>query len=183
MAGERATTTSHPRAADNQSDRVPGWRTDDGVTALGRVETEVPALACVLSMIAALNAGDIDATVAHFDADIRNHGRRVGLDGMRAIFDAQRRVLPDWHHELAQTIVEGSTVVTRSFLSGTHSGILAEPVNSFMLNGAPKGIEPQGRSVRIQATHIWEVSEDDLIVVHWANRDDLGMRTQLTENR
>lgn len=169
--------------ADRATDRIPGPQTQDGGSSLDRHDTEVPALACVLSMIAALNAADIDATVAHFDPEVLNHGRRVGREGMRAIFDAQRLVFPDWHHALAQTIVEGSTVVTRSFLSGTHSGTLAEPMNSFMFNGALKGIEPEGRSVRIQITHIWEVSEHDLITVHWANRDDLGMRRQLTETR
>ena len=54
---------------------------------------------------------------------------------------------------------------------------------SLLFNGALHGIEPAGRPVRIQAIHIWEVGEDGLISAHWANRDDLGMRDQLTEER
>ena len=141
------------------------------------------ALEGVLSFVRSINFGDIDAAVAHFDADVRNHGRKVGHAGMRAVFEAHRAVFPDWHHEIAQTVTEGSTVATRSFLSGTHRGTLDEPMITLLFNGALRGIEPQGRSMRIQATHIFEVGHDGLIVAHWANRDDLGMRSQLTADR
>ena len=133
--------------------------------------------AVVLAMLAALNAGDLDAAVAAFALDAENHGRRVGHDGMRAVFEAQRLAFPDWHHEVVQTVVEGSVVVTRSMLSGTHTGRLAGPMASRLFGGALEGLEPEGRRVEIQAIHVWEV-EGDRIVRHWATRDDLGMRRQ-----
>ena len=135
----------------------------------------------VLSMIEALNDGDIGAALTHFDPDVHNHGQKVGHAGMRVVFEAQRVAFPDWHHEVVQTVAEGSTVVTRSFLSGTHHGTPVEPMGSLLFSGALRGIEPVGRPVRIQAIHIWEVGADGLIAAHWANRDDLGMRGQLTE--
>jgi predicted ester cyclase len=145
--------------------------------------TGTSALERVLSFVRSINIGDIDAAVAHFDADVYNHGRKVGHAGMRAVFEAHRVVFPDWHHEIAQTVTEGSSVATRSFLSGTHRGTLEEPMISLLFNGALQGVEPEGRSMRIQATHIFEIGNDNLIVAHWANRDDLGMRSQLTEDR
>ena len=143
----------------------------------------LPSERHVRTMVDALNAGDIELTLAHFAEDVRNHGTKVGRAGMRAVFDAQRRAFPDWHHEVLQTIARPATVVTRSMLTGTHRGGLDEPMASRLFNGALRGVEPTGRVVRIQAIHIWEFSDDDLIVSHWANRDDLGMRQQLTEHR
>jgi len=161
-----------------------GWLGPASVNAsTATTETDTPALERVLSFVRSINAGDIDAAVAHFDPDVHNHGRKVGHAGMRAVFEAHREVFPDWHHEIAQTVTEGSTVATRSFMSGTHRGTLDEPMISLLFNGALRGLEPEGRSMRIQATHIFEIGDNDLIVAHWANRDDLGMRSQLTENR
>ncbi|HUR16117.1 MAG TPA: ester cyclase [Candidatus Limnocylindrales bacterium] len=134
----------------------------------------------VLSMIDALNRGDIDAAIAYFDDAAENHGRRVGPEGMRAVFEAQRIAFDDWHHEVVQTLVDGTTVATRSILSGVHRGTLPEPMVSLLFNGALRGIVPTQRTVRIQAIHIWEVGSDGLIHAHWANRDDLGMRAQLS---
>jgi hypothetical protein len=61
--------------------------------------------------------------------------------------------------------------------------MLDEPMISLLFNGALRSIEPEGRSVRFQATHIFEVDDDGLILAHWANRDDLGLRAQLTADR
>ncbi len=99
----------------------------------------------VLSMIELLNRGDITGAVAHFDPGVHNHGRPVGREGMRRVFDAQRSVFPDWHHEVVQTITEGLTVVTRSLLSGTHRGALLEPMASLLFHGALRGLDPAGR--------------------------------------
>lgn len=134
-------------------------------------------------MIEALNRADIPSAVAHFDPAILNHGQPVGLDGMQRVFEAQRMAFPDWHHDVAQAIADGPTVVTRSFLSGTHQGRLGEPMASLLFHGALRGLEPTGRTMRIQAIHIWEVGDNGLITAHWANRDDLGMRAQLTAAR
>lgn len=131
-------------------------------------------------MIDALNRGDIDAALAHFDPAVENHGRRVGLEGMRAVFEAQQVAFADWHHEVVQTVVEGTTVVTRSILSGIHRGTPAEPMVSLLFHGALRDLEPSQRPMRIQAIHIWELGSDGLIRAHWANRDDLGMRQQLS---
>lgn len=132
-------------------------------------------------MIDALNQGDIDHALSHFDPSVENHGRQVGRDGMRRVFEAQQQAFDRWHHEVVQTVVEGTTVVTRSILSGVHRGTLVEPMASLLFGGAVRGIEPSGRTVSIQAIHIWEVGEDGLIRAHWANRDDLGMRRQLLD--
>ena len=128
-------------------------------------------------MLASLNAGDVDAAAAAFSTDVENHGRRVGRQGMLAVFGAQRVVFPDWHHEVEQTVVEGNTVVTRSVLSGTHLGSLSGPMASLLFGGALDGIEPAGRRVTFSAIHVWEV-EGDQIVRHWATRDDLLLRRQ-----
>ena len=132
-------------------------------------------------MIDALNRGDIDAAVAHFDPATENHGRPVGPDGMRAIFEAQRAAFDDWHHEVVQTIVEANNVVTRSNLSGIHRRVLAEPMASRLFHGALRNLKPAGRPMRIQAIHIWQLGDNGLIRAHWANRDDLGMRRQLAD--
>jgi predicted ester cyclase len=140
----------------------------------------VSAARHVLSMVDALNRRDIEGAVGHFDPAVENHGRRVGLQGMRAVFEAQHAAFEDWHHEVVQTVVAGSTVVTRSELSGVHRAALPEPMASLLFQGALRGVEPSGRAVRIEAIHIWELGDDGLIKAHWANRDDLGMRDQLT---
>lgn len=138
-----------------------------------------PAL-YVQSMIDALNRGDIDAALDRFDPAVENHGRRVGLDGMRAIFEAQHKAFADWHHDVVQTITEGDIVVTRSILSGIHRGKVDEPMVSRLFHGALRGIEPAQRAVSFQAIHIWELGSDGLILAHWATRDDLGLRDQVS---
>lgn len=135
----------------------------------------------VRSLVGALDAGDIEGAVGHFAEDVRNHGRTVGRPGMRAVFEAQRLAFPDWHHEVVQMIAKDTVVVTRSMLSGTHRARLAEPMASLLFNGALRDLEPAGRFMRIQAIHIWEVGDDQLITAHWANRDDIGMRHQLSD--
>jgi predicted ester cyclase len=170
----------HAAAEDN---RFPDTRRAGLAPSVPGTATDTSALERVLSFVRSINLGDIDAAVAHFDIDVHNHGRKVGHAGMRAVFEAHRLVFPDWHHEIAQTVTEGTTVATRSFLSGTHRGTVGEPMLSLLFNGALRGIEPEGRSMQIQATHIFEVGDDGLIVAHWANRDDLGMRSQLSEDR
>ena len=136
-------------------------------------------LAVVQAMLASLNAGDLEAAVAAFAPDVENHGRRVGHAGMRAVFEAQRTAFPDWHHEVVQTVVEGSTVVTRSRLTGTHTASLGEPMASLLFGGALAGVEPAGRRVKFAAIHVWEV-EGEHIARHWATRDDLLLRRQIS---
>lgn len=140
---------------------------------------EHDAASAITALVAALNDHDLDRAVALFAPDAHNHGRTAGPDVMRALFGAQRSAVPDLHHEIEALHVADTVVTTRSVLSGTHLGTVPEPFTTRLFNGALAGIEPAGRTFRIDAIHVWE-TRDGRIVGHWACRDDLGMRDQLT---
>ena len=136
--------------------------------------------ALISELVAALNDHDLDRAVSFFASTPHNHGRPTTPEGMRALFAAQRAAIPDFHHEVEAQFIAGNVVTTRSMLSGTHVGTVPEPFTTRMFNGALAGIEPTGRRFRIQAIHIWDTA-DGLIAGHWACRDDLGMRAQVSD--
>ncbi len=132
----------------------------------------------VRALVAALNNHDVERATGFFAPEGHNHGRPSTPETMRAVFLAQRGAVPDLHHEVEAIHQDGDVVVTRSMLSGTHTGVVPEPLSRRLFNGALADLEPSQRRFRIQAIHIWETAHG-LIVGHWACRDDLGLRAQL----
>ncbi|MFI7121206.1 ester cyclase [Amycolatopsis sp. NPDC049868] len=74
------------------------------------------------------------------------------------------------------TAVAGDdTLVTHATMSGRHVGVLYDYDHSGQVTGA---FPPTGRTFSATQTH-WFRFLDDLVIEHWANRDDLRMATQL----
>lgn len=77
--------------------------------------------------------------------------------------------------EVHDTVAEGDLVAVHTTMSGRHSGTFvaygadARPVQAFPATG---------RRFATTQTH-WFRVRDELVVEHWANRDDLGTAAQL----
>jgi predicted ester cyclase len=77
--------------------------------------------------------------------------------------------------EIHEVVADGDLVVLHATMSGRHVrtfvgyGPDARPAQAF---------PPTGRRFAVTQTH-WFRMRDGLVVEHWANRDDLGMATQL----
>lgn len=124
--------------------------------------------------VAAFNGGDMAAAAAFFAIDGLNHGRRVGRAEIRAVFDDIQTRFPDVALTILNSVVEGDWVVVRCTYSGTHRGVGQLPVDGGMMIGVP----PTGRAFAVQHLHMFLLERGE-IKEHWANRDDVGMLTQL----
>lgn len=121
---------------------------------------------------AAWNAHDADAVAAVFavDAIVRENGGAVVTRGREAIRERAAMLLaafPDFHLERLELIIDGDRHADRWVLTGTHRGPLF-------------GIEPTGRSVRVEGATFTRMGPDGLVAedVHFA--DFAGLIAQLS---
>lgn len=121
---------------------------------------------------AAWNAHDADAVAAVFaiDAAVRENGGTVVTSGRAAIRERAAMLLaafPDFHLERLELIIDGPRHADRWVLTGTHRGAIF-------------GIEPTGRSVRVEGATFTRMNDDGLVIedVHFA--DFAGLLAQLT---
>jgi predicted ester cyclase len=121
-----------------------------------------------------MDKGNVQAALLNFAADAENHGRRVNKQILQLILEDICRTFPDSKDEIVDIVAEGDNVVTRTKVSGTHTGTGKLPVNGGLLVGVP----PTGKHYEIQHIH-WFKLRGGKIIAHWANRDDVGMMQQL----
>lgn len=107
-----------------------------------------------------------------------NHGRTNGPEGMRVVHETILRCYPDLNQEVVDMVSDGDKVVARLFTRGTHLGVPDGPIESSLFGGVLQGAAPTGRWMEIQAIHMWQL-RDGMVIAHWANRDDVGMKKQL----
>lgn len=112
---------------------------------------------------AAWNAHDADAVAAVFavDAIVRENGGTVVTRGRAAIRDRAAMLLtafPDFRLERVELVIDGNRHADRWILTGTHDGPFF-------------GIEPTGRSVRVEGATFTRMGEDGLVVedIHFAD--------------
>ena len=131
--------------------------------------SERTAKEVVEEMFRLQQAGD-DAALDLVAIDMVNHAAgpqgREGLGRiLRNIDDDLGPVTVEQHH----LIGDGDLVAQHLTLHGTHRGSTMP-----LLADAPVS----GRATAWTFIHIWRVA-DDLIVEHWACRDDIGLREQV----
>jgi predicted ester cyclase len=122
-----------------------------------------------------INRQNAAAAAAFYAMDAKNHGRTVGRDGMRKVFEALFAVFPDFHYRIEEATADEERVVCKVTMTGTHRG---EPTLPEVFNGMLKGAAPTGRSVTVLQYHSFRV-RNGMISEHAAVRDDLGMLLQL----
>ena len=86
-----------------------------------------------------------------------------------------RAAFADLDFEIHEVVADGDLVVAHCTMSGRQTGtFLAYDENGEVAQAFP----PRGRTFAITQTH-WFRTRDGQVIEHWANRDDLGMATQL----
>ncbi|MFE5946819.1 aminotransferase class III-fold pyridoxal phosphate-dependent enzyme [Streptomyces sp. NPDC056480] len=79
---------------------------------------------------AAINAGDIDAVMAHYAPDVETttpNGQLNGAEAVRGFQEAFHTAAPDARIEALRTYEDGGTVLIEGMYSGTHTGPLNSP--------------------------------------------------------
>ena len=92
-------------------------------------------------------------------------GMPQGLEGAKKIHELTLIGMPDWQTEIDELIAEGTKVVARITIRGTHLG-------DFF------GIPATGRQVKVSGIYIVRI-ENGKIVEHWGEEDSLGLLQQL----
>ena len=121
-----------------------------------------------------LNRGDLKTAVLDFEEDIKHQGRPVTRESRLRVLEDVYNTFPDWQMKIEDLVAEGDSVVVRSTVSGTHSGVQKMAVNGALLLAA----EPTQKRFEVQHIH-WYKLRDGKIVEHYATRDDIGMTRQL----
>ena len=106
----------------------------------------------------AFNLGDLDAAASCFSEDCRNHGRKVGRDGVRIVLGEIKINLPDARLTTLTSVAEGEWVVVRCTYSGTHRGSSRFPVDGGML----VGVQPTGRTFEVPHIHMYRLLDGKL---------------------
>jgi len=122
-----------------------------------------------------LNRRDAAAAAAFYAPDAKNHGRTVGREGMRRVFESLFSVFPDFHYRIEEVTAEGDRVVCKVTLTGTHLG---QPTLPEVFGGMLAGVAPTGKAVTVLQFHSFRIAGGS-IAEHAAVRDDLGMLKQL----
>ena len=122
-----------------------------------------------------INRRDAAAAAAFYATDAKNHGRTVGREGMRKVFEALFATFPDFHYRIEEATAEDDRVVCKVTMTGTH---LAQPTLPEIFNGMLRGVTPTGKRISVLNYHSFRI-KDGLISEHAAVRDDLGMVLQL----
>jgi predicted ester cyclase len=98
-----------------------------------------------------------------------------GPEGFRASAEWLHSFAADINWEVENAIADGDLVAVQTTMRGTQSG----PFSVHGPDGSIVAAMPSlGRSFAARQTH-WYRLRDGLVVEHWADRDDLGMGTQL----
>ena len=110
-----------------------------------------------------------------YTVDAKNHGRRVGRSGMKAVFETLFSTFPDFNYRIDEITAEDDRVVCRVTMHGTHLG---QPILSHAFGGMLSGVAPTGKRVEVPQFHSFRIHGAQ-ISEHAAVRDDLGMLIQL----
>jgi steroid delta-isomerase-like uncharacterized protein len=117
----------------------------------------------------AQSRGNIEAVDEFLAEDFVDHSAFPGLspnrEGVKQLFAALHAAFADFRVTIHQQVAEGSKVVTRKTLHGTHRG-------EFM------GVPPTGKQVAFDVIDILYV-EGGRITDHWTEVDLLGLMQQL----
>jgi hypothetical protein len=101
--------------------------------------------------------------------------RRLGPDGSYATALWLRSMFSDLHWDVHEVLAQGNLVATHATMTGRHTGTYTK----YNADGELTLSRPAtGRSFATTQSH-WFRHADGLTIEHWANRDDLGMATQL----
>ena len=123
----------------------------------------------VMAFHEALNRHD-DAAFDHVAEDLIQHAAGPqGRDGLRETLATLEHDLDRPTATIHRVVAEDDLVVVHLMMNGRH-------VASTMPLLA--GLPPTGDAVAWDFIHIWRV-KDDLIVEHWACRDDMGLVVEL----
>ena len=142
------------------------------------VDTDV----CVRS-IKIMASGDLDALaqVIHPQAVNREAKdeppacRGQGPGAFAATARWLRAAFADLSFDIHDVVVDGDLVAVHCTMSGRQVG----PFVAYDEHGeVAQAFPPTGRTFAITQSH-WFRMKDSKVVEHWANRDDLGMATQL----
>ena len=121
------------------------------------------------AMDALFNRGDVDAVEQFVHPQFLNHEaarhRPRGPEGMRHTIEWLHAAFADLHLAVDDVIAEHDKVAARVTMTGHHTGRLM-------------GMPATGRSFSVQHIHIFRLA-DGKLVEHWANRNDLGLISQL----
>jgi ketosteroid isomerase-like protein len=106
------------------------------------------------------NRRDAAAAAAFYAEDAVNHGRQVGRDGMRKVFEALFSAFPDFRYEILEETEEGERIVCKVRMTGTHRGQPALPeAFSGMLAGVARPPPGLKRGCKVQgprcSSHRW----------------------------
>lgn len=122
-----------------------------------------------------INRQDAVAAAAFYAPEAMNHGRVVGREGMRRVFEALFSTFPDFHYVIENETAEGDRVVCKVMMTGTHLG---QPTVPEIFHGMLTGVAPTGKRVELLQYHDFLI-RGGTIAAHAAVRDDLGMLLQL----
>ena len=112
------------------------------------------------------NLAALDETLADAYIDHTNPpGWPPGREGHRQILALYHAAFSGFHYEVEHEVAEGNMVVVRGTYTGTHMGAFFD-------------IAPTGVAITTTGTHLWRI-DNDRIVEHWCNNDDLGVMRQL----
>lgn len=99
---------------------------------------------------------------------------------MRDVHELIFTAFPDWRVDVDEVILTSDRAVARGRLRGTYRANVPSPADQLLFGGALHGVEPAGQRVDFAAIHIWELSTTGKVTAHWAVRDDLTLRLQVT---
>lgn len=101
--------------------------------------------------------------------------RVPGPEGIHATALWLRGMFSDLHWDVHEVVADGELVAVHATMTGRHTGPFTKygPRGNLVMDRPPTG-----RTVATTQSH-WFRFVDGLIIEHWANRDDLGMATQL----
>lgn len=101
--------------------------------------------------------------------------RRPGPEGFFATGQWLHNLANDIAWDIHHAIADGDLVAVHATMRGHQSN----PHTLYDADGNPAQVMPNhGRAFAVTQTH-WFQLRDRLVFEHWANRDDLGMATQL----
>jgi predicted ester cyclase len=113
---------------------------------------------------------------SEFFADkVLSQGIQIDRGAVRSIFQDILTTFPDVKMTPLNIVAEGDWVVARCMFSGTHKGTGQLPLAH---EGLLVGVTPTGKSFRTQHIHMFRL-KDNLIVEHWAVRNDVDMARSL----
>lgn len=114
--------------------------------------------------------GDLSHVDQLIAVDLVNHAAGPqGREGWKALVRAIDSDLGPVSFEHHHVLTDGEFVTHHMTVHGVHRGSTM-PLLS--------GREPTGRSIAWRYIHIWRIA-DELVVEHWACRDDMGLLAQL----